>query len=346
METAGLAMEGVVICRKYRVTSLIGRGSFGEVYVGTDLETNEFVAIKMESLDAKNPQLYYEYRVYRSIYGVAGIPNVRWIGTESGHKILVMDLLGPSLGLLFESCRYKFSLKTVLMLADQMIQRIQYLHRKGFLHRDLKPDNFLMGMDQNIHVVHIIDFGLAKRFRYPRSFLHTPHKETKGERKGLTGTALYTSINNHNGIEQSRRDDMESLGYLLLYFLRGTLPWQGERQGATETEQYEMIRSEKMATSIESLCESYPKEFASYFHYCRSLGFEDTPDYAYLRKLFRDLFLREGFQYDNMFDWTILMLKEKEASAAVPRLPGEHAQSAATDMVPGVKNGRDAPEPV
>ena len=129
-------MEGVVICRKYRVTSLIGRGSFGEVYVGTDLETNEFVAIKMESLDAKNPQLYYEYRVYRAIYGGAGIPNVRWIGTERGHNILVMDRLGPTLGELFRFCGNKFSLKTVLMLADQMIQRIQYLHAKGFLHRD------------------------------------------------------------------------------------------------------------------------------------------------------------------------------------------------------------------
>ena len=106
------------------------------------------------------------------------------------------------------------------------------------------------------------------------------------------------------------------------------------------------MRLKKTATSIESLYESYPKEFISYFHYCRSLGFYDTPNYAYLKRSFRDLFIREGFQYDNMFDWTILLLNEKEASAAVPRLPGEHAQSAATDMVPGVKNGRDAPEPV
>ena len=137
--------------------------------------------------------------------------------------------------------------------------------------------------------MHVIDFGLAKKYRDPKTHIHIPYRENKN----LTGTARYASINTHLGIEQSRRDDMESLGYVMMYFLRGNLPWQGLK-AATKRHKYEKISEKKMSTPIEILCKGYPMEFVTYFQYCRSLRFDDKPDYSYLRKMFRDLFAREG----------------------------------------------------
>ena len=227
---------------------------------------------------------------------------------------MVLDLLGPSLEDLFNYCGRRFQLKTVLMLADQLLGRLEYVHTKSFIHRDVKPDNFLIGLGKRQSVIHIIDFGLAKKYRDPRSHQHIPYRENKN----LTGTARYASINTHIGIEQSRRDDLESLGYVLMYFIRGSLPWQGLKAN-TKKQKYERIMDRKMSTSTEQLCKGYPTEFRSYFEYCRSLRFEDRPDYAYLKRLFKELFYRKGFQYDNMFDWTVLNLQQEKARLPVER---------------------------
>ncbi|KAL2534048.1 casein kinase 1-like protein 2 [Abeliophyllum distichum] len=289
---------------KFQLGRKIGSGSFGEIYIGTNIQTNEDVAIKLENVKTKHPQLYYESRSYKILQGGTGIPNVKWFGVEGDYNVLVMDLLGPSLEDLFNSCSRKLSLKTVLMLADQMINRIEFIHSKSFLHRDIKPDNFLVGLGRHANQVYIIDLGLAKKFR-DSSTRHIPYRENKN----LIGTARYASMNTHLGIEQSRRDDLESLGYVLMYFLRGSLPWQGLNAG-TKKRKYEKISERKVSTSIEALCRGYPTEFASYFHYCRSLRFDDKPDYAYLKSIFHDLFIREGFHYDYVFDWTILKYQE------------------------------------
>jgi casein kinase 1 len=281
---------------KYRLGRKIGSGSFGEIYLGANVQTNEEVAIKLESIKTKHPQLLYESKLYRILQGGTGIPNIRWFGIEGDYNVLVLDLLGPSLEDLFNFCSRKFSLKTVLMLADQLINRVEYVHSKSFLHRDIKPDNFLMGLGRRANQVYIIDFGLAKKYRDPTTHQHIPYRENKN----LTGTARYASINTHLGIEQSRRDDLESLGYVLMYFLRGSLPWQGLKAG-TKKQKYEKISEKKMSTPIEVLCKAYPSEFASYFHYCRSLRFDDKPDYAYLKRIFRDLFIREGILQVNKF---------------------------------------------
>ncbi|KAL7140335.1 hypothetical protein ABFS83_09G113900 [Erythranthe nasuta] len=296
---------------KFKLGRKIGGGSFGEIYLGTNIQTNEEVAIKLENVKTKHPQLVYESKLYKLLQGGTGIPNVRWFGVEGDYNVLVMDLLGPSLEDLSSFCSRKLSLKTVLMLAEQMINRVEYIHSKSFLHRDIKPDNFLMGLGKRAHQVYAIDFGLAKKYRDSTTHQHIPYRENKN----LTGTARYASMNTHLGIEQSRRDDLESLGYVLMYFLRGSLPWQGLKAGSKK-QKYEKIREKKLSTSIEALCRGYPSEFASYFHYCRSLRFQDKPDYAYLKKIFRDLYVREGFPPDNVFDWTIVKYQRPELATA------------------------------
>jgi len=300
--------------KKYRLGRKIGSGSFGDIYLGTNMTTGEEVAIKLESVKTKHPQLLYESKIYRILHGGLGIPNVRWYGIEGDYNVMVLDLLGPSLEDLFNYCGRRFQLKTVLMLADQLLGRLEYVHTKSFIHRDVKPDNFLIGLGKRQSVIHIIDFGLAKKYRDPRSHQHIPYRENKN----LTGTARYASINTHIGIEQSRRDDLESLGYVLMYFIRGSLPWQGLKAN-TKKQKYERIMDRKMSTSTEQLCKGYATEFRSYFEYCRSLRFEDRPDYAYLKRLFKELFYRKGFQYDNMFDWTVLNLQQEKARLPIER---------------------------
>ncbi|XP_062202596.1 uncharacterized protein LOC133904949 [Phragmites australis] len=319
---------------KYRLGRKLGSGSFGEIYLGTNVQTNEEVAIKLETVKTKHPQLLYESKLYRILQGGTGIPNIKWFGVEGDYNVLVMDLLGRSLEDLFSFCNRKLSLKTVLMLADQMINRVEYVHIKSFLHRDIKPDNFLMGLGKRANQVYMIDFGLAKKYRDTSTHQHIPYRENKN----LTGTARYASVNTHLGIEQSRRDDLESLGYVLMYFLKGSLPWQGLKAG-TKKQKYEKISERKIATSIEALCRGYPTEFISYFHYCRSLRFEDVPDYQYLKRLFRDLFIREGFQFDYVFDWTILKYQQSQMTSAPPRAMAA-AAGQSSGMAPMANNNR------
>ncbi|XP_070186297.1 casein kinase I-like isoform X1 [Littorina saxatilis] len=290
---------------KYRLGRKIGSGSFGDIYLGTDISNGEEVAIKLECVKTKHPQLHIESKIYRMMQGGVGIPTIKWCGAEGDYNVMVMELLGPSLEDLFNFCSRKFSLKTVLLLADQLISRVEYIHSKNFIHRDIKPDNFLMGLGKKGNLVYLIDFGLAKKYRDARTHQHIPYRENKN----LTGTARYASINTHLGIEQSRRDDMESLGYVFMYFLRGSLPWQGLK-AATKRQKYERISEKKMSTPIEELCKGFPSEFATYLNFCRSLRFDDKPDYSYLRQLFRNLFHRQGFTYDYVFDWNMLKFQK------------------------------------
>ncbi|XP_043228339.1 casein kinase I-like isoform X1 [Amphibalanus amphitrite] len=310
---------------KYRLGRKIGSGSFGDIYLGTNISTGEEVAIKLESLRTKHPQLYIESRFYKMLLGGVGIPVVKWYGTEGDYNVMVMELLGPSLEDLFTFCSRKFSLKTVLLLADQMITRIEYTHSRNLIHRDVKPDNFLMGLGKKGNLVYIIDFGLAKRYINERTHIHIPYREDKN----LTGTARYASLNTHIGIEQSRRDDMESLGYVLMYFNRGSLPWQGLKAN-TKRQKYEKISEKKLTVPIEELCKGFPGEFTAYLKCCRALSFDGRPDYSFLRQLFRTVFHREGFTYDYVFDWNMLKFggsKKAESEERERRHRGGHGGS-------------------
>eukprot|EP01100_Stratorugosa_tubuloviscum_P003447 TRINITY_DN183_c3_g1_i3.p1 TRINITY_DN183_c3_g1~~TRINITY_DN183_c3_g1_i3.p1 ORF type:complete len:570 (-),score=216.62 TRINITY_DN183_c3_g1_i3:633-2342(-) len=290
----------IIIADRFKLIRKIGAGSFGAIYLSVNIITNDEVAVKLESVKAAHPQLLYEAKLYQILAGSPGIPRIHTYGQNTELNYMVMDLLGPSLEDLFNFCGRKFSLKTILMIADQTLRRIEFLHSKNFIHRDIKPENFLVGAPKKSNVVHLIDLGLAKKYRDPKTHAHIQYRD----KKSLTGTARYASIRTHLGIEQSRRDDLESLGYVLIYFCRGNLPWQGLK-GQNKKNKYDKISEKKLGTVVETLCKSFPSEFSTFLNYSRTLRFADKPDYAYLRGLFKDLFIREGYEYDGIFDWML-----------------------------------------
>ena len=285
------------INQSYHLVRKLGSGSFGDIYMGVNHTSGVKVAVKLEQLSSRHQQLEHEASVYRILQGSVGVPQMIWSGVEGGYNVLVMELLGESLETLFRECGRRFSVKTVVMIADQTISRLELFHRNGLLHRDVKPDNFAVGLNSKSKQILIFDYGLAKRFCTLDNKL-IPCREGKH----LTGTARYASLNTHLGLEQSRRDDLESLGFMMVYFLRG-LPWQN-MQAETKQEKYEKIMLAKLSIPTEELCKDLPEEFALYMHYCRALKYEDKPDYGFLRQLFKDLVLRESLQYDLAFDWS------------------------------------------
>ena len=282
---------------RYRLGKKIGTGSFGEIFEGTDIFDNSSVAIKLEHNTVKYPQLLFEAKLLKSIPGT-GIPTMHWFGIAGEYNAMVMELLGQNLEDLYNYCAKNFSLKTILMITIQMIERLKHVHDNHYIHRDIKPENFLIGKDTTAKTIYLLDFGLAKRYRDEYTHIHIPLKENRN----LTGTARYASCNAHNGLEQSRRDDMESIAYVILYFFKKKLPWQGLKC-KDKNEKHAKIKEIKMSMTPEKLFEGLPKEFADYLTMVKKLGFEDEPAYKSYIQMFNKLFKAKEFEMDYIYDW-------------------------------------------
>ena len=290
------------------IKNLLGKGSFGKIYSGTNKITGEEVAIKLEPHQTDQPQLVYEYRIYKLLQGGFGFPKIYQYTEETKYNILIMDLLGSSIESIFNKFQKKFTTLTCIMIIDQIVQRIEFLHSKNLLHRDIKPDNFLIGRGSKSNVIYAIDFGLSKKYRDSRTNLHIPYRDGKD----LTGTARYASINTHLGVEQSRRDDIEALGYMMVYLMKGHLPWQG-MVNSNPKKKYDRIKKIKLETKLTDLCAGLPKECIKFIQYARDMKFEDKPNYKYLRHLLKKMSIRIGQKMDtSKFDWIIAEQKQKQ----------------------------------
>lgn len=289
-----------LVASRFRIQGGIGSGSYSEVYLAIDELLSDQVAVKVEWQYAeKGDKLLGEAKFYEALGKSGDVPTVRWSGVQGEYNMMVMDLLGPSLDYFFKECG-KFGLKTVCMLAPQIIDRLEFVHQRGILYRDIKPHNFLMGTGQSSSRVFIVDFGLAKRYIDDKG----EHIKCSTKKKsGVTGTVRYSSINIHNGLDASRRDDLEATGYMLVHLLKGDLPWLGLK-ARSKRSKHKLIGRRKIETSDEDLCKDLPGEFCEYFRYCRSLSFDQRPDYDYLRGLINRVSAREGFQTDGHYDWT------------------------------------------
>lgn len=283
---------------KYKVIKKIGQGSFGRIYSCQDIKSNELYAMKVEQNSFQNNVLETESKYLAYLKGF-GIPEIKYFGHSEKYHILIETLLDRSLENLFSESHGNFNLKDISMIGIQVLDRLEYIHSKNIIHRDIKPDNFVIGKNNNKNIIYMIDFGLAKKYRNSETLEHIPYRMTKR----LTGTARFASVNALKGGEQSRKDDLESLTYMLLYFLRGSLPWQGV-SGLTKGEKYKKIYYMKKNIGAEKMFENLPNEFKEFYLNVQKLKFEQEPDYNLYRKLFTDVIEKNvGEVYDNYFTW-------------------------------------------
>ena len=279
------------------INKQLGKGGFGQIYLGRNFRENYPIAIKVEE-SSNRSHLHLEYEILKDIQGGVGIPRIFKYKQGHNHNYLLMELLGKSLDKLFSENDKSFSYKTIFQIGYQMVERIQYVHSKGYIHRDIKPGNFVVGRGEKSKIIYLIDFGLSKRYIDPQTEKHIPYREGKG----LTGTARYVSLFTHYGIEQARRDDIESIAFNLIYFAKGKLPWQGVKT-KNKKEKHKKIMESKLAYSPDILCSNLPEEFVKLLKYSRKLEFEQEPDYQSIKLMFKNYIVKNGGVMDMEFDW-------------------------------------------
>jgi len=297
-----------LVAGRYQITGdAIACGAFGCVYKATDLKEpgikGKLYAVKVENLDCEYPQLGHESRMYKVLEGVKGIPRSYLYEEKDNTAVLVMDMLGDSLQKLFGKMKNAFSVKSCLMLAEQMITRLQSLHEENYVHRDLKPANFCMGYPgtKERNTVFLLDFGLTKKWR---NHLTKDIRPFEQRYYGTVGTDMFASRVAHQGMEQARKDDLESLGYIFLYFMK-SLPWANNLEGMETEEILTNIRDLKKNKAVHDYSTTIPREFMDYLNICRNMKFAEDPDYEKLRNLFRGCAkkLNIPYPYDYKFDW-------------------------------------------
>lgn len=269
-----------LLSEKYIIIERIGEGSFGSVYLAQDREVGNYIAVKVED-NKKIARVKNEYKIYNYLEHIKfgkGLPKIYNMLYTKNYNIMVMQLMGKNLEELLNLYNRKLQVSTVLDIGIQITDLLKKLHNASFIHRDIKPNNFMID-NQIGDTIYIMDFGLSKKYISKGNHIKF------NEKKSLIGTARYASINMHAGIEPTRRDDLESLGYMLVYFLKGRLPWQGlqRKKGVSSLDQ---IHEVKLCTSLDDLCKDIPNCFQEFIKYCRKLDFYENPDYEYLKNLF------------------------------------------------------------
>jgi len=265
-----------IIGNKYRLIKKIGSGKFGQVYQGTHIKKNQLVAIKMEKIEQEINTIKYETTILNYLYrkGCRDTPFVLWYGIYNELICLVMTYFEKSF--MDYIPKLKCQTQRINKIMVRMIEILENIHGHYVIHRDLKPENFMILENE----IYLLDFGLATIYINEKN----QHNEFRNDRLLITGTPKYISINIHNGIEPSRRDDMISLGYIYLYFLKGSLPWQGLKK-QKDVDHIELIGEVKLSTSVKNLCKGIPECFNNFIEYVRNLSFEERPDYKYLKNL-------------------------------------------------------------
>ena len=292
-----LDFTNCIFFSKYKVTKKISEGNFSKIYQLEEISTNDKYACKIEAKKAKQPMLEYEYKILDYLRG-EHIPIIKLYGSSGDYNILIMNLLGKSLDYYIKKLE-KFSIHTTAMLAYQIINILQYIHLRGIIHRDIKPGNFVMGLDTKSLDVYIIDFGFAKKYKSMTKDKIYPM--TEGHE--LTGTSRYASINAMKGMQQSCRDDLESLGYMLYFFLKGNLPWMGIKEKNKENLDKKILEK-KIETTSELLGQDLPIQFCEFLDYAKNLKYEDTPDYNLFKGKMMQVINAGGQKFDKIYDWT------------------------------------------
>ena len=279
--------EEITLLKDYKLyfDKKLGHGSFGEIYKGEEISTHKKIAIKCEIVEQNRMSLLKsEIEILKYLKGIKGVPKIYHFLYTKKYNFMIFELLGKNIDDIFNICHKKFSLETILSLGLQMINRIESIHSVHIIHRDIKPENFLIGREKRISTIYLCDFGLAKRFRNQKTGNHIPYANNKR----FTGTPSFASVYTHLGCEQSRRDDLESLAYILIYLGTGTLPWKGIKT-KSKLEKYSKILTKKMNTNSEELLNGLPNEFMDFLQNVRDLQFEQKPNYDNLRGILRKM---------------------------------------------------------
>ena len=293
--------KGLVLDNLWTTEIPIGKGAFGEIWQGVNKSTGDKVAIKFEPVDVQMPQLPIEFILYEKLKKCEHIPKIHGGGKfkDKWHYI-VMECMSASLEKLFNNANHHFTKKTCIQLMIQMLKVIEEIHDAGVIHRDIKPDNFMFGRKENGRnkVLCMIDFGLGKEYLDAKG-----RHIAEDTAKFALGTARYMPIHAHQFVTQSRRDDLEAIGFVCIYFLNGTLPWQ------SIDADNKLVRNQKIeemkGMKVAKLCQGHPVAFAEYFRRVRSLLFAQRPDYNGLRSLFTTLARKKNIRLDYVYDWEL-----------------------------------------
>jgi len=294
-----LSLKNKIVFQKYKIGKMLGKGSFGFVLQGTNIKTKELVAIKLEDRKAESKLLKIEACLLYLLKGF-GIPKIISFGKWNNYHVMIQEILGLNL-MQMKNIINHFTLKDLAMLGIQIMDRIEFIHSKHVVHRDIKPENFTTGYE-DISTIYLIDFGISRKYRSSRTLKHVKFSLTGR----MFGTIRYASYNASRGVEQSRRDDLESIGHMLIYIFTGKLPWKGMslKDKQRKKKYLEMLLLKKY-TPPEMICKGMPAEFLDYYKYVKNLNFEQDPDYEYLRNVFRRILTNNLQINDNKFSWIL-----------------------------------------